>query len=118
MLIDEDDDMFLEDDEPYVPPSRRGRRKRQRKIGLKSHKQGGLFPRLLPRISLPSSLEWYDYIMIPLLVVIAIMIVLNFSSVMEFFFVLTVRVLSLGFELLTFHIIIAIIIAIIKRSKW
>lgn len=101
---------FLDDDDDdWYPTSSRNNRKTNRK------KNSTRFS--FPDISFLSGLEWYDYIMIPLLCISAIMIVLNFTSVMEFFLILTVRLLDVAFVLLFLLLLILVVVLIIILSK-
>lgn len=100
---------FLDDnDDDWCPPSSKKKQRTKRKItGLS-----------FPDIDFLSGLEWYDYIMIPLLTISAIMIILNFTSVMEFFLILTVRLLDLALLIFIFIIIICIIVLLLRRPRW
>ena len=106
---------FLDDDADSYSEFESNYKKKNKKINKRKRYGTGL---TLPHITFPSGLEWYDYIMIPLLCIFAIMIILNFTSVMEFFLMLTIRVLDLGLLIIVLLIVIFIIYICFKRPRW
>ena len=83
-----------------------GRRKRTR--GRKSK---------IPDIFNGSALEWYDWVMIPLLIFMGVMIVLHFDGIMTFFLFLTIRLIDLGLIILLFIFLILFVILIFRRRR-
>lgn len=119
-----DDDVALpasgesDDENDWCPPSRRrgrsskgrltggGNRSRERRRGI-----GDAFSRFL------SQMEWYDYIMIPVLVILALVVVFAFDNVMQLYVLLTMRLIDLGFVLLVILIIVLVLMFIFGRPR-
>ena len=77
----------------------------------------------LPNVHLPDWLQWYDYIMIPLLLLAAVEIVRNLSSVFVFFVLLTIRLIDFLFIILVIIVVILLVMLWFRgggrrRNRW
>ena len=71
----------------------------------------------IPNIFGGSALEWYDWVMSPLLIFLGIMIVLHFDGIMSFFLFLTIRLIDLGLIILMFILLILFVILLFRRRR-
>lgn len=102
---------FLDDDDDNWVPSGSSRKPRGGNGGKKQK-----FNVSLGNLNL--NLAWYDYVMIPLLVILAVTIFLNFSDVMKLFLILTIRLIDIGFMLLIILILILILLLLLHRRRY
>ncbi len=71
----------------------------------------------LPKLSVPASFEWYDCVMIPVLILGAIGIIFNFPEVSFFFFKLTIWTIDIVFVLVVIAAILLLISLAFRRRR-
>ena len=93
-----------------------GRGSGWKKEGKRIRKTRGI---TMPEFQIPSWMEWYDMVMIPVLLIAAILVIINLEEVLLAFFKVTVVLMDFLFVLiLIVGIGVAVRLMLRNRRRW